>query len=354
MPRIKEPKRMYEEERLEYTKEDVRFGTPERVAIYRAERLKCSCLIEIGCSIGFQTFPFAANSGHVIAVEIDKRKIEIAKKNAAVLGIKNIDFVLGDALDKDTIAQIKELLTEKNLKVNAVFLDPERAESEQERTLDTLKPDIMKFIEIYSKFTKDIAIEFPPYIKKEKLSRLPEHELEYISVDNNLNRLTAYFGKLKKADVSLVILPEGRKIVKASSGKKLVANLTEITTGYNYFYEINPALVVADVLIDALLQSKIDPDEVKLFEHKTKRYLLCNKLLDKELFAAYDILTIIEADDDVIKNEIDKQKAGKVILHGNIKENEYFTLKNKFEKGLRGNKTLHVFIFEKAVICEKI
>lgn len=358
---------MYEEERLEYTKEDVRFGTPEAVAIYRAERLKCSCLIEVGCSVGFQTFPFAANCKHVIAVEIDKRKIEVAKKNAAVLGFKNVDFVLGDALDKDTIAQIKEVIAEKKLKVGSVFLDPERAESEKERAIETLKPDINKFIQEYSEFTNNIAIELPPHIEKKKLEKLPEHELEYISLNNNLNRLTAYFGKLKKAEVSLVILPEGRKMIKAISGRKLIGNLREITDDYKYFYEINPALIAADLLEEALAQNnaqksnigssnaqKTDAAEVKIFEHNKKRYLLSDNLLDEELFTRYGIISVAEIEDDAIKNILDKEKAGKVTLHGSIKQDEYFKLKNKFEKGLRGNKTLHLFLFDKCVVCERV
>ncbi|HIH42689.1 TPA: methyltransferase domain-containing protein [Candidatus Woesearchaeota archaeon] len=368
MPRIKEQKHMYEEERLEYTKEDVRFGTPEVVAKYRAERLakllkvslknpgskiQCNCLIEIGCSIGFQTFLFAEAFKYVIAVEIDKRKIEIAIKNAAVLGLKNIDFVLGDALDKETIEQIKERIREKKLKVDAVFLDPERAESEQERILGTLKPDINKFISAYNRFTGNIAIELPPYIKSEKLSKLPEHELEYISVDNNLNRLTVYFGNLKKADVSLVVLPEGKKIVKDVSGKKLIAKSTGFTEGHTYFYEINPALLVADVLEEALVQSKVDVTEVKAFEYNKKKYLLSNRLLDEELFVRYNILAVAEPDEESIKAILAKARASKVILHGNIKQDEYFDLKHKFEKGLRGNKALHIFMFDKCVVCEK-
>ncbi len=365
MPRIKEQKRMYEEERIEYTKEDVRFGTSEIVAKYRAKRLKDglknlggkahgNCLIEVGSSVGFQLFPFAETFKQVIAVEIDKRKLELAKKNAAVLGFKNVDFVLGDALDKNTIEQIRDIINEKNLKVESVFLDPERAESETERTLGTLKPDVMKFIAIYGKFTENIAIELPPYIKKEKLSKLPEHELEYISVDNNLNRLTAYFGNLKKADVSLTLLPEESSIVKAISEKKLIAHLNEITNEYKYFYEINPALLAADVLAEALVQSKIDLAEVKVFEHKAKTYLLSNKLLGQEIGIAYEVLTVTEVDDDAVKSYLGKKKAGKVILHGNIKQDEYFTLKLKFEKGLRGDKTLHLFLIDKCIICEKL
>ena len=380
MSRIKEQKRMYAEERIEYTKEDVRFGTPEIVARYRAERLSTGlkgslkdsgskthndCLIEIGCSVGFQTFPFAEAFRHVIAVEIDKRKIEIAKRNAAVLGLNNIDFVLGDALDKDAIEQIRDIITEKKLKVEAVFLDPERAESEQERTLETLKPNIIKFISAYSKFTGNIAIELPPYIERKKLKDLPMHELEYISLNNNLNRLTAYFGDLKTADVSLVVLPQGRKIVKVNAEKeeekgkkgegerKVIQLLTEISFEHKYFYEINPALLVADVLGEALLQSKVDATEVKAFEYNKKKYLLSNRLLDEELFVRYDILNITETDEDSIKAFLVKARVGKVILHGNIKQDEYFQLKDKFEKGLKGNKTLHIFLFDKCIICEK-
>src|SRR3989338_587977 len=56
------------------SKEDVRFGTPEAVASYRAQRLaelKPDTIIEIGAGAGFQTQAFA-KVAKVIAVEIDK------------------------------------------------------------------------------------------------------------------------------------------------------------------------------------------------------------------------------------------------------------------------------------------
>src|SRR3989338_5246767 len=84
-------------EGLQFTPEDIRWATPEIVAQYRAQRLSCDTIVDLGCGIGFQTFAFATTCKHVYAIEIDKEKIKRAENNATFLGLKNITFIHGDA-----------------------------------------------------------------------------------------------------------------------------------------------------------------------------------------------------------------------------------------------------------------
>ncbi|TAH58340.1 MAG: methyltransferase, partial [Methanosarcina mazei] len=66
------------EKPLHGDKESVRFATPEPIARYRAQRLRCGTLADISCGIGGQTVFFAQQCEFVYAVEIDPEKIEYA------------------------------------------------------------------------------------------------------------------------------------------------------------------------------------------------------------------------------------------------------------------------------------
>ncbi|MBI2667127.1 methyltransferase domain-containing protein, partial [Candidatus Woesearchaeota archaeon] len=91
--------------KLSFTPEDIRWATPDIVAKYRARRLFAhgKIIADLGSGIGFQTFAFAEKFEKVYAVEIDEEKIERAKTNANILGIKNIQFIHGDALNQKVI-----------------------------------------------------------------------------------------------------------------------------------------------------------------------------------------------------------------------------------------------------------
>src|SRR3989338_8768394 len=142
---------------LQHSEEDIRWATPEMVAEYRAKRLRCQIIVDIGCGIGFQTFAFAKTCDKVYAIEIDSQKIEKARQNAAVLGLKNITFIHGDALSADVVQQLG--------KINVVFCDPARLPEEGERKTETIQPDIHRLLAVYSSLTDKIAIEFPSQIK---------------------------------------------------------------------------------------------------------------------------------------------------------------------------------------------
>src|SRR3989338_1319398 len=161
---------------LFFTEEDLRFATPEVVAEYRAERLQCKTLVDIGCSIGLQTFAFARHCNKVIAIEIDERKIAYAKQNAKKLDIKNIEFIHGDALEPKIIQQIHE--------AEIVFSDTERLPEEKSRSLDRVNPNIGEVLRKYGHLTEDFCFEIPASIGFVDISG----EKEYLDIDKKLNR----------------------------------------------------------------------------------------------------------------------------------------------------------------------
>ncbi|ENN73511.1 hypothetical protein YQE_09762, partial [Dendroctonus ponderosae] len=88
--------------------------TPELVAKHAAEKCACDVIVDAFCGAGGNSIQFALTCSRVIAVDVDPKKIELAKNNAEVYGVSDkIDFIIGDFFSlADT------------LKADAVFLSP--------------------------------------------------------------------------------------------------------------------------------------------------------------------------------------------------------------------------------------
>jgi len=337
MPRARKQEILYQKE-LKIPSELIRFATPKNVALYRARRLKCKRIVEIGAGIGGQTIAFAKECGRVLCIEINSKSLEIAQSSFRKLNIKNVECILGDALSKEVIQKIKEF------KPEIIFCDTERAE-QGERTLSGIKPDIKEILKNYSGITKKIAIEIPPFTSD--LDNLKESfEREFISLDKKLNRLTLYFNDLKKSDKSCVALPFNERIENSKA-----ENIKQVDSvkGYEYLYEIDAALVLSG-LVNEVLNGK---NSVVIDSGKSK-YALSNKKIKTEFLTKYKILKVCENNSgDIIKNlrEVD---AKKVILKYSINPEDYWKERKKYEDTLDGQKEVYLFkIKEEAVIGSK-
>ncbi|VDI16654.1 Hypothetical predicted protein [Mytilus galloprovincialis] len=73
--------------------------TPEKIAEHIADRCRSDIIVDAFCGVGGNAIQFAFTCNHVIAIDIDPVKIEIARHNAAVYGVENhIEFIQGDFL----------------------------------------------------------------------------------------------------------------------------------------------------------------------------------------------------------------------------------------------------------------
>ncbi|MBS3107322.1 hypothetical protein J4468_00215 [Candidatus Woesearchaeota archaeon] len=296
---------------FKYRSEDLRFATPKAVADYRAKRLSCDTLLEIGAGVGFQTIAFSRTCNKVIAVEIDKERFKFLKINLDKA--KNTVLINGDALKED-------------LQADVIFVDTEREPSEKERTLDTIKPNIKKILEKFK--NKNICIEVPPQTRNIELNC----EKEYVSLHNKLNRLNLYFNDLKKCETSLVLLPE--KVFLNDKNKEKLKLITDYEN-YSYIYEINPAVIRADLL------GSISNKELFLYNGGNKFYFFSNTLIDSKFLKPYRILK-------------DNSTLGKVILHGNVSPADYIRIKRSIESIMPGKVTGHVFLLKENLFAEEI
>jgi len=335
------------EKPLHGDKESLRFATPEPIARYRAQRLRCKILADISCGIGGQTVFFAQQCEFVYAVEIDPKKIEYAKQNCAMYGLDNVKFICGDALDPKVIEQIPA--------VDVIFSDPFRPAEESERHVSSLEPGIPNVLAAYGEKTRNFAFEAPPQMPPE---RIPfDCEKEYISLDGQLNRLTLYFGGLKQYDRMAVALPAGEGLVS----KYGLSQVRETDKMKLNAYEPEPSVVAAGLLpelVESMMQMA-GPlmGGFELFRVDNKRLLLTSDALIKQSMIKnhYLVLKICPFEPKEINKFLKGQNIGSVVLRAGVKPEEYWEVRNEVEKGLEGNKTVHLFVKNgTAILCEVI
>ncbi len=332
--------------RIKFTKpiasnaEGLQLATPETVAGYIARRLKTNIIADLGCGIGGQVIFFAKECKKVYAVERNPEKLEYAKKNCELYNVKNVEFILGDVLSQN----IKEKVSDADI----IFSDPARPLSEKERTLMTLEPPITEILRLYSDVTPELAFHAPPQMTPSKINL--DCEREYLSLNGQLNRLTLYFGALKRCERSAVVLPGGVRLCSSDAAPA-------IRTGApgEYVYEPEPSVVKAE-LLDELAQT-ISSNEILFYKGDERRILLTSsELLHSPLFKdTYLVLRRTERDIHVLQKLLRAEKAGKVVLRFDIEPEKYWDVRRKLEEGLSGSRTLHVFGFGKEMlVCEKV
>ncbi|MDV0446076.1 hypothetical protein MmiAt1_16880 [Methanimicrococcus sp. At1] len=342
------------EKKMSTDKEGRRFATPEPVAKYRAARLTCNTIADISCGIGGQTIYFAQRCKHVYAVEIDPQKIEYAKENCAKFGLENVTFICGDALDPAVIAQIP--------KVDIVFSDPARPPEEETRQADSLRPGIPAVMEAYAEKAENFAFEAPPQMPPERIDF--DCEKEYISLNGQLNRLTLYFGRIKKYDRIAVALPGGNAMVNAPVE---LPPIIEAEKPMLFMFEPDPAVIAADLLnelVDDMIKATVG--HVRVMKIDKKRTLLTADLLTVNPMNKNNFIVLrsmpfeTENDYSEINEFLKKSNVGKVTLRGSIDPKDYWGIRNQLEDGLDGSKKVHLFLKEnesnqkEAILCELI
>ncbi|MCG2737789.1 MAG: trimethylguanosine synthase, partial [Candidatus Methanoperedenaceae archaeon] len=310
-------------------------------AAYIAKRLKTDIIADLGCGIGGQVIFFAKECKKVYAVERNPEKLEYAKKNCELYGVKNVEFILGDALSDRVIEKVSD--------ADIIFSDPARPLSEKERTLSNLEPPITEILRLYSDVTPELAFHAPPQMPPSRINL--DCEREYLSLNGQLNRLTLYFGALKRCDRSAVVLPGEARLCSSD------AVAIKTNEPWEYIYEPEPSIVKAELLNELAHEMNEKGDEILFYKGDAKRTLLTSsKLIGSQLFKdSYTVVGKTEMEVSAIKELLKSERAGKVVLRFDIEPERYWDVRKKLEEGLAGSRTLHVFGFGKDVVVgEKI
>ncbi len=322
-------------------KEGMQLSTPEIVAGYIAKRLRTDIIADLGCGIGGQVIFFAKECKKVYAVERNPEKLEFARKNCELYNVRNVEFILGDVLSES----VKEKVSDADI----IFSDPARPLSEKERTLTNLEPPVIEILGMYSDVTAKFAFHAPPQMPPSRI--VLDCEREYLSLNGQLNRLTIYFGALKRCERSAVVLP-GEAFLGASEAPAIKTGPLQ-----EYVYEPEPSVVKAELLNELTQTISESGENIFFFRGDEKRTLLTStRLIDSPFFKdRYRVLGETERVISGIKEILNREKAGKVVLRFDIEPEKYWDTRKKLEEGLMGSRTMHVFGFrDEIVVCEKI
>lgn len=175
--------------------------TPEKVAAFTANRLQCDTIVDAFCGAGGNTIQFAKTCGRVIAIDIDPKKVEMAKHNASIYGVADrIEFIVGDFLQLAS-----------SFKADIVFLSPPWGGPQylKQEVYDIEKSILpvpaSKLIKISRQISQNIAIYLPRNSNTHQLVMIagPGHsvEIEQSFLDHKLIAITALYGNLIKKSI---------------------------------------------------------------------------------------------------------------------------------------------------------
>jgi len=187
--------------------------TPEAIAAHQARRLQGRRVVDGCCGAGGNAIQLALTSEHVIAVDIDPLKIQMAQANAAVYGVADkMEFILGD--NRAVLPTLKD--------IDNIFLSPPWGGPDYNQLTGVGVLEQMNFrdvLEMASSVTPNVAIMLPRTVNHEDIlevlsdAKLTAWEDDPLQADEIICELesnylhhkrapkvkTAYFGDLAHA-----------------------------------------------------------------------------------------------------------------------------------------------------------
>ncbi|XP_036345976.1 trimethylguanosine synthase [Rhagoletis pomonella] len=171
--------------------------TPEKIAVHLADRLSCDLIVDAFCGCGGNSIQFARTCKHVVAIDIDPIKINMAKHNAKIYGVTDkIDFIVGDFLQIGRSGRFRS---------DVVFLSPPWGGPKYKTKSDY---DIERFLqpagasqlmEIAKTFSENIVFYLPRNACIKQVVKLAGEgnrcEVEHNYLDSRLVAITAIYGE---------------------------------------------------------------------------------------------------------------------------------------------------------------
>jgi 16S rRNA G966 N2-methylase RsmD len=158
---------------------------------------------------GFTTLSLAKYADHVFTFEIDKKRMEDAKKNCKKANVYNKISYFNMDIHEINGMDIRNV-------INAAFLDPDWNNAEKDyiyrfrNSMTVPKSDIL--LREIQEITENITLVQPPYIDIGEFNELREHEFEKLYIDNELALFCLHFGNImnetKNTEYSIFIRSE--------------------------------------------------------------------------------------------------------------------------------------------------
>lgn len=259
-----------------FTDQSLSQSTSEAIADYTAKRFQgMKKVVDLTCGIGGNLLSLAKNVNQAVGVDKNNENIEYAKVNAEVYGIKNIEFVTGDAYD--------------NIRsdADAFFIDPSRVRTGKTKTRSVLnaEPNLLEILPKIFKVTENVCVKISPAFDYDEINLLPEKpEIEIISEDNVCKVALLWFGKFKTCERRATCLIKGKIYTYQNSEKKI--KIEVVKNPEKYLYEPNKAIIKAHLIEEVAKEFNL-----KKINKKTS-FLTSDELITdkKELFRVFKVM----------------------------------------------------------------
>jgi len=223
-----------------FDRDGLEMATREEVARYRAWRMReCERIADLCCGIGGDLLSLA-QVAEVVAVDTDRRRLEMARHNCRIYGVERVRFAAAD---------VQSL----RLDLDAIFIDPARRDGKHRRRGEDYSPPLSWVAELRTKMSR-IAVKVGPAIPERDLP--PDCEVEFVSSGGQCREAVLYFGKLATTSRRATLLPEHHTL-EATSGPDL-----PVAPPGAFVFDPDPA-VVRSHLLDELARHidawKLDP-----------------------------------------------------------------------------------------------
>lgn len=156
----------------------------EATAKYKSKLIKGNTIIDLTGGFGVDSYYFSKRFKKVTHLEINKELIDLARHNAPLMGVKNIEF-----LNKDSIDYLSTFPTQ----IDAIYVDPSRRDQNKSKVfqLKDCTPDIIKNWNLIASKTNQLLIKTSPFLDiKLGLKELKNVvEVHIVSVKNEVKEL---------------------------------------------------------------------------------------------------------------------------------------------------------------------
>ncbi|MDA3840640.1 MAG: methyltransferase [Patescibacteria group bacterium] len=213
-------------------------ATSEKIARHIAERfIGMKKVVDLTCGIGGNAI-FLAKNSKVLAVDLDKTSIEMAKLNSIAYGVNdNIEFRVGNAhfnIDEDA---------------DAFFLDPMRSREGDTKTRSFMntQPKVLEMLAKIFKITENVCIKVSPAFDYKEIDLFPQKpEIEIVSENNENKVALLWFGEFRqnKRKATIFIGNDKKEIINCDEDIQAPINDKPET----YIYEPNKAIIKAHLI----------------------------------------------------------------------------------------------------------
>lgn len=151
---------------IQVDKEGLYFTKPEHIAIGIADEIRGQVVVDALCGVGGITIALALSGHDVIAVDIDRNKLNMARNNAEIYGIsERVQYIHANIFD-----------VLKEVKADCIILDPEWGgpnykEKEHIRFCD-FRPDGRSLLKASLKVTENVVLCAPTNFDFKELDNL--------------------------------------------------------------------------------------------------------------------------------------------------------------------------------------